>query len=174
MIKSFNGFYPDIKSSAFISENSTIIGRVEIGENSSVWFYSVIRGDVNYIKIGDNTNIQDNSVLHVTTDIHPLIIGDNVTVGHRAILHGCTIMNEVLIGMGSIVLDGAVVEQSSFIGAGSLVPPGFVVPRGKLVMGVPSRIKRDLTNEEIENIKNSALSYVKTSKLYKLDQGNSI
>ena len=110
MIQSFLDKSPTVKKSVFVAEGSVIIGDVEIYEESSVWFNSVIRGDVNYIRIGKRTNIQDSSVLHVTTDIHPLIIGDDITVGHRAILHGCTVMDSVLIGMGSIVLDGAVIE----------------------------------------------------------------
>ena len=166
MIREFNGISPKIHPTAFIAEQSIIVGDVEIGEHSSIWFYTVARGDVNYIRIGNKTNIQDNSVLHVTTDINPLIIGDEVTVGHRAILHGCEIKDRVLVGMGSIVLDGAVINSESMIASGSVVPPGFELPSGKLAMGIPARIKRDLTEVEIRNITKSSNNYIHNSKNY--------
>ena len=166
MIYEFNGTFPKIHPTAFIAEQSIIVGDVEIGEHSSIWFYTVARGDVNFIRIGNKTNIQDNSVLHVTTNINPLIIGDEVTVGHRAIIHGCEIRDRVLVGMGSVVLDGAVINCDSMIAAGSVIPPGFELPSKKLAMGIPAKIKRDLTDDEIENIRNSSNNYVKNSKNY--------
>lgn len=164
IIKKFFQKIPDIHGTAYIAENAVVIGDVKIGKESSLWFNTVARGDVNYITIGERTNIQDNSVLHVTTDTHPLVIGSDVTAGHGVILHGCMIMDRVLIGMGSIVLDGAVLEQNSMVAAGSLVPPGFVVPSGKLVMGSPAKVRRDLSGQEIENIVLSASNYVKNSR----------
>ena len=170
MIKPFLDKFPNIDKSVFVSEEAVIIGDVEIGEESSVWFHSVIRGDVNYIRIGKRTNIQDGSVLHVTTDVHPLVIGQNITVGHRAILHGCTVKDNVLVGMGSIILDGAVLESDTLVAAGSVVPPGLHIPEGKLVMGVPAKIKRDLSENEIEAIRKSAENYVNLSRRYQTKQ----
>lgn len=164
MISELNGVTPEIHSSVFIAGGAIVIGDVKIGEESSVWFNTVIRGDVNYIRIGERTNIQDNSVLHVTSNTHPLVIGHDVTAGHGVILHGCTIKDRALIGMGSTVLDGAIIESDSFIGAGSLVPPGFKVPSGTLVMGVPAKVKRELSEKEIDDIKLSAVNYVRNSR----------
>lgn len=166
MIKELNGKTPDIHQTVFVAENAVVIGDIKIGEYSSIWFNTVARGDVNYIRIGKKTNIQDNSVLHVTTDTHPLIIGDEVTAGHRVILHGCNIADKVLIGMGAIVLDGAVVEKESLVGAGCLVPPGFIVPSGTLVTGIPARVKRELTESEINELSVSANNYVNNSRVY--------
>lgn len=164
MISELNGITPEIHASVFIAGGAIVIGDVKIGEESSVWFNTVIRGDVNYIRIGERTNIQDNSVLHVTSNTHPLVIGHDVTAGHGVILHGCTIKDRALIGMGSTVLDGAIIESDSFIGAGSLVPPGFKVPSGTLVMGVPAKVKRELSEKEIDDIKLSAVNYVRNSR----------
>lgn len=167
MIKEFKVKYPQISNSAFIADDAVIIGDVNIGDNSSIWFKTVVRGDVNYIRIGESTNIQDGSVLHVTTDTHPLVIGNNVTAGHRVILHGCTIKDRVLIGMGSIILDGAEIEPDTLIAAGTVITQNSRIPSGKLVMGVPGKIKRDLTESEIEDIMQSSLNYVKNSRIYK-------
>jgi carbonic anhydrase/acetyltransferase-like protein (isoleucine patch superfamily) len=166
MIKPFNGVFPKIHQSAFIADSTEIIGDVTVGEESGIWFQTVVRGDVNYIHIGARTNIQDSCVLHVTGGKWPLIIGDDVTAGHRVVLHGCSIKSCVLVGIGAIVLDGAVVEENSMVGAGSLVPPGFKVPSGTVVMGVPVRVKRDLKPNEIEHIKQSAKNYVEYAKTY--------
>ena len=160
----YKNLLPKIHKTVFIAPGVKIIGDVEIGENSSVWFNSVIRGDVHYVKIGSRTNIQDCSMLHVTNNRHPLNIGDNVTIGHSVNLHGCTLNNLCLIGIGSVVLDGAVVEKNSIVAAGAVVLPGFVVPSGKLVAGVPAKIVRDLSDEEIEDFPNSAERYAKYSK----------
>jgi len=167
MIIKYKDKYPDISDTCFIAENADIIGDVIIGSNTSVWFKTVIRGDVNHIRIGENTNIQDSSVLHVTTATHPLFIGNDVTVGHMVILHGCTIKDRVLVGMGAIVQDGAVIESDTLIAAGSVVTQDSHIPSGKLVMGIPAKIKRDLTPEEKENIKQSSLNYVKNSEIYR-------
>jgi carbonic anhydrase/acetyltransferase-like protein (isoleucine patch superfamily) len=166
IIKSFNGKLPKIHESVYISENVSIIGDVEIGENSSVWFGAVIRGDVCNVKIGNNSNIQDNAVIHVNYNM-PSIIGDFVTVGHSAIIHGATIGDFVIVGMGAIVLDGAKVGRDVIIAAGSLVPPRMEIPDGVMVMGVPAKIVRTLRNEEIEHIKKNALDYVELGKIMK-------
>ncbi|MCI0453877.1 MAG: gamma carbonic anhydrase family protein [Candidatus Dadabacteria bacterium] len=167
MIRPYNGILPRIDESAFIADSAEVIGDVTIGEESSIWFKTVVRGDVNFIRIGDRTNIQDLCVLHVNQDTHPLIIGDDVTAGHRAVIHGCTIQNCVLIGIGAIVLDGAIVEEGSMVGAGSLVAPGFTVPSGTIVMGVPAKVKRELKPEEVWNLKQSAMNYVRYSRAHK-------
>ncbi len=155
---------PKIAGNVFLAPGVNIIGDVEIGENSSVWYNSVIRGDVNYIKIGEFTNIQDNSVLHVTGK-NPLIVGNKVTIGHSVVLHGCTIMDLTLIGIGGIVLDSAVVEEKSMVAAGSVVKPGFIVPSGKLVAGIPAKVIRDLTDDEMIEFENSAARYKKYADL---------
>jgi len=170
MIQPYGDVYPKLDPTVFIAQNAVVIGDVTIGEYSSIWFQTVVRGDVNSIRLGSATNIQDGCVLHVTKGAHSLLIGDKVTVGHRVVLHGCTVGNSVLIGIGAIVLDGAVVEKESMVGAGSLVPPGFRAPSGTLVMGIPARVKRELSPEEIKNIDKSAKNYVEYSKNYKLVQ----
>lgn len=169
MIKSLKGKTPSIHPTAFIAEQAVIVGDVAIGARSSVWFNTVARGDVHRIKIGEGTNVQDNSMLHVTTGSHPLQIGDLATIGHNAIVHGCVIKDRVLIGMGAIVLDGAEINSESIIGAGALVPPGFVLPSGKLAVGVPAKVTRDLTDRERESIKASAENYIKNSRAYMED-----
>jgi len=162
-IFSYQNLSPKIHKTVFIAPGVKIIGDVEIGESSSVWYNTVIRGDVHYVKIGSKTNIQDCSMLHVTHKKHPLNIGNKVTVGHSVKLHGCTINDLCLIGIGSVVLDGAVVEENSIVAAGAVVTPGFVVPSNKLVAGVPAKIIRNLTEEEIEDIANGAFRYMKYS-----------
>lgn len=157
---------PIIDSTCYISENATIIGRVSIEKNSSIWYGTVVRGDEHHISIGKNTNIQDNSIVHIGTSL-PTIIGDDVTVGHGAIIHGCTIGNNVLIGMGSIILDGAKVSDNVIVGAGSLVPPGKVIPPNSLVMGSPAKVVRCLTEEDRTYIKESANNYVAIANNHK-------
>ncbi|MEN3038451.1 MAG: gamma carbonic anhydrase family protein [Candidatus Kryptonium sp.] len=161
------GKFPQIDESVFIAEGAVIIGDVIIEKDSNIWFNAVIRGDVNYIRIGERTNIQDGCILHVTTEKFPLIIGNDVTVGHGAILHGAIIRDKCLIGMGAIVLDGAEVKPYSFVAAGSLVKQGFVVPEGTLVAGVPAKVVRELTEGERKAIEESALRYVELSREYK-------
>ncbi|MCX6150213.1 MAG: gamma carbonic anhydrase family protein [Ignavibacteriales bacterium] len=155
----YQNLYPEIHSSVFLADGVKIIGDVKIGMDSSVWYNTVIRGDVHYIKIGDTTNIQDCSMLHVTNGKYPLNIGNKVTIGHSVKLHGCTIKNNCLVGIGAVVLDGAIVEEYSMVAAGAVVKPNFVVPVGKLVAGVPGKIIRDLTNIEMEEFEKSALRY---------------
>ena len=157
---------PRVHKSVFIADGVKIIGDVEIDENSSIWFNSVIRGDVNYIRIGKMTNIQDMSMLHVTHDTHPLIIGNNVSIAHSVSLHGATIENNCLIGIGAIVLDGALIQKNSFVAAGAVVKENFIVPQATLVAGVPARVIRELSDEEIKGITETAMNYIKYKEIY--------
>ena len=172
MIKSFKGLQPSINSSAFIAETAVVIGDVEIGAHSSLWYNVVARGDVNFIKIGARSNIQDLTMLHVTHRKHagdpgaPLIIGDNVTVGHSVTLHGCTLENGCFIGMQAMVMDKAVVGEGALVGARALVTEGTIIPPHTLWLGAPATYKRDLTPEEIAWLKKSADNYVKYSRQY--------
>jgi gamma-carbonic anhydrase len=160
MIHPFKEKQPQIDASALVVESAQIIGDVTIGEESSVWFNAVIRGDVNHILIGKHSNIQDGCVLHVARRTLPLIVGDEVTVGHNVILHACVIGSQCLIGMGAIVMDGAEIGEKSIVGAGALVTPGTKIPPGSLVVGSPARVKRELTENEIRGIRESAANYV--------------
>jgi gamma-carbonic anhydrase len=166
----FNGSQPTVASSAFIAPNATLIGMVTIQEEASIWFQTVVRGDINHISIGSQTNIQDSCVLHVTYK-HPVILGKRITVGHGAILHGCNIADDCLIAMGAIVLDGAVIEEKCLIGAGTLVPPGMVVPQGSLVLGSPAKIIRQLNDADLDKIERGWRNYVQYSKQYKDEIG---
>lgn len=161
----YKDYIPSIGKDVFLASGVKIIGNVEIGDTSSVWYNSVVRGDVHYIKIGEGTNIQDCSMLHVTNGKYPLNIGNKVTIGHSVSLHGCTLQDLCLIGIGAIVLDGAVVESKSLVAAGALVKQNFVVPSGKLVAGVPARIIRDLTSEEIIDFEASSKSYIEYARI---------
>lgn len=158
---------PKIDQSVFLASGSKIIGDVEIDENSSVWYNTVIRGDVHYIRIGKMTNVQDMSMLHVTNGKYPLVIGNKITIGHSVTLHGCTLKDLCLIGMGAVILDGAVIEENAIVAAGSVIKPGFIVPTGKLVGGVPGKIIRDLTKEEIDDIEAGAERYVEYTRITK-------
>ncbi len=167
MIIPYRGISPKLHASVFVAEGAQVIGDVEIGRDSSVWFNAVIRGDVHYIRIGERTNIQDNAVLHVTHETYPLVIGSEVTVGHGAILHAARINDRCLIGMGATILDDATVGPYALVAAGSLVQEHFVVPEGALVAGVPARVKRMLTEEERKQIGQSAQNYVDYVKSYR-------
>lgn len=166
MIRTFQGIKPTIAKSAFIEETAVVIGDVVIGEDCSVWFNSVIRGDVNYIRLGDRTNVQDLCVLHVTHDTAPLVIGTDVTIGHNVVLHGCTIKDRVLIGMGAIIMDGAVIGEDCVVGAGALVTEGTVVPPKSLILGSPAKVKRPVTDKELAWIRESAQNYIKYARQY--------
>ena len=170
MIRSYRGRTPQIPSSAYIDPDAVIIGDVTMGELSSVWPGVVIRGDVNWIRIGARTNIQDGSVLHVMKDTHPLVLGDAVTIGHGVILHGCTIESNVLIGMGSILLNGAKIGTGSIVAAGTLVPEGTIVPPGSLFMGHPGKLRRALTPEDQASIEAYAARYIEYSGTYKAEK----
>lgn len=166
-ILGYKGMYPKIDPSAFLCEGVRIIGDVEIGKDCSVWYNSVIRGDVHYIKIGERTNVQDNCTLHVTNQKFALNIGSDVSIAHSVSLHGCTIHDYVLIGIGAIVLDGAEIHSESLIAAGSVVREGFVVPEGSLVAGVPGKVVRPLTEQEREKVRRNAANYVKYVSEYR-------
>jgi carbonic anhydrase/acetyltransferase-like protein (isoleucine patch superfamily) len=166
MIRTFQGIKPTIADSAFIEETSVVIGDVVIGDDSSVWFNAVIRGDVHYIRIGSRTNIQDLCVVHVTHDTYPTILGDDVTVGHHVVLHGCTIKDRVLVGMGAIIMDGALIGEDCIVGAGALVTERTTVPPKSLIVGSPAKVKRPVTNEELAWIRESAQNYVRYSRQY--------
>ena len=165
-IYEYKGIFPRIHASVLLAPGSIIIGDVEIGENSSVWCNTVIRGDVNYIRIGQRVNIQDLSMLHVTRNTHPLRIGNDVTIAHSVVLHGCDLQDYSFIGMGAIIMDGAKIGKFSFVAAGSLVPPGMEVADGMLAMGRPARIVRPINEKEREMIIQSPVNYQKYATGY--------
>ncbi len=166
VIRTFQGVKPTIPDSCFIEDTAVVIGDVVMGEECSVWFNAVIRGDVHHIRIGNRTNVQDLCMLHVTHDTHPLIIGNEVTIGHSVVLHGCTIKDRVLVGMGAIIMDGAVIGEDSVVGAGALVVEGTVVPPNSLILGSPARVRRGVSEAELAWIKESAANYVKYARQY--------
>ena len=161
----YKGLIPKLDDTVFLASGVKIIGDVTIGKNSSVWYNCVIRGDVHYVKIGEDTNIQDLSMLHVTNNRFPLNIGNKVTIGHSVKLHGCTINDLSLIGIGAVVLDGAIVEERALVAAGTVIRPGFVVPSGKMVAGVPGKIIRDLSQAELNDFEASAERYKKYTQI---------
>ncbi len=170
MIGLYQGKGPKIHESCFVAETAVIIGDVEIGAHSSVWYGAVIRGDVNYVRIGEGCSVQDNVTLHVERGDLALRIGDNVTIGHNAVVHACTVEDECLIGMGSVVLDGAVVGRGSIVAAGAVVPPGMSVPPRSLVAGVPARVRRELGGVDIEMILDNAKAYIELKQVYLEDE----
>jgi gamma-carbonic anhydrase len=157
---------PQIHPTVYVSDNVTVIGDVEIGEDSSVWFGSVVRGDVNYIRIGARTNIQDHTIIHVNSGTHPTILEDEITVGHRVTLHGCYVESGCLVGIASTVLDGVRIGRNSLVAAGSLVTPNTQIPPRSLVMGSPARVKRELTNEELAGMVQNWQHYVELKNDY--------
>lgn len=165
MIRDFKDFKPQIGKNSWISETATIIGNVKIGDNVGVWFGVVLRGDVAPIEIGNNTNIQDNSVIHSEVG-YPTKIGNGVTIGHNSIIHGCEIGDNTLIGMGAIILNGAKIGKNCIIGAGSVITEGKVIEDNSLVLGVPGKIVRKVTDEEIKRIKDNALAYIALKEMY--------
>lgn len=167
MIYEFLGRSPFYDDTVFVAPSADIIGDVKLGSRSSVWFNATIRGDVNYIRIGERTNIQDNASIHVMNQTGPTHIGDDVTIGHNAMVHGCTIHDRVLIGIHATILDEAVIPSDVIIAAGTLVPPGKELESGYLYMGSPARKARKLSEEEIASIKQSAENYVKYQRAYR-------
>jgi carbonic anhydrase/acetyltransferase-like protein (isoleucine patch superfamily) len=165
MLRPHRGRLPRVHSSAFIDHSAQVIGDVEIGEESSVWMAVVIRGDVNHIRIGNRSNVQDGTIVHVMKNTHPTIIGDDVTIGHAAVIHGCTIEKQCLIGMGAILLNGCRIGTGSIVAAGTLVPEGMEIPPHSLVMGSPAKVKRALGDESLAEIQMYADRYVQ----YRLD-----
>jgi carbonic anhydrase/acetyltransferase-like protein (isoleucine patch superfamily) len=170
MIRTYQGVLPQIASSAYIDPSAVVIGDVIIGERSSVWPNVSIRGDVNSIRIGDETSVQDNTVLHADRDVYPCLIGNRVTVGHSAVLHGCVVEDDALIGMGAIVLNGAKIGSGAIVAAGALVPEGMDVPRGMLVMGTPAKVRREVSSDERARFLAGAANYVKLAAIYKEEQ----
>jgi carbonic anhydrase/acetyltransferase-like protein (isoleucine patch superfamily) len=166
MLRAFGPQYPRVHPTAYIDDSAQVIGDVEVGEDSSIWMTVVVRGDVNRIRIGCRTNIQDGSVVHVMRDTHATILGDDVTVGHAAVLHGCTIEDRCLIGMGAILLNGAHVGTGSIVAAGSLLVEGVRIPPRSLVMGSPGKVRREVTDEEFASILDYAERYVGYKRHY--------
>jgi gamma-carbonic anhydrase len=166
MIRSFRGAVPQIAPSCYIDPSAQVIGDVKIGERSSVWPNATLRGDVAPIRIGEGSNVQDNSVFHAD-DGFPLTLGDGVTIGHSVVLHGCTLENHVLIGIGAIVLNGAVIGEGSVIAAGALVPEGMHIPPNSLAMGVPAKVRREVTPEERERFRLNAQHYDELRQQYR-------
>jgi carbonic anhydrase/acetyltransferase-like protein (isoleucine patch superfamily) len=166
ILRPYNGKSPRLGERVFVAENATLIGDIVIGDDCSIWYGAVIRGDVHSIRIGARTNIQDNCVLHVTNDTHPIEIAEEVTIGHGVIAHGCTIARGALIGMGSRVLDGARVGELALIGAGALVGEEMEIPPRTLAVGVPAKVKRDLRMDEIARLEQSWRNYVEYKERY--------
>ena len=166
MIKHFEGKQPRLGKNVYVSENAMVIGDVTLGDEVNIWFGAVLRGDMHYIKIGNRTNIQDNSVVHVTTAVSPTTIGANVTVGHGAIIHGCTIGDDCLIGMGAILMDDAVIGAGSLIGAGALIPPNMIIPKKSLVVGSPGKVVREVKTVEKEMILERPQEYIDLAAIY--------
>jgi gamma-carbonic anhydrase len=165
-ILAYRDILPQLAPDVFVAPGAWVIGDVVIGERSSIWFNTVVRGDVHFIRIGSETSVQDNSTLHVTPSKFPLHIGNRVVIGHKATIHGCTVEDECLIGMGSIILDGAKIGRGSIIAAGSLIPPGCEIPPESLVMGSPAQIKRKTGDADHEMIRKSWSHYVELAAEY--------
>ena len=166
IVRPYRGVYPRIGERVFIAETAAVIGDAVLGDDVSIWYSSVVRGDCCSIRIGARSNVQDNCTIHTTVDVWPTIIGEEVTIGHGAIVHGCTVHRGALIGMGSRVLDGAVIGEGALVGAGAVVPEGMHVPAGMLVLGVPARIKRALNAEEIARADGGWKHYVEYKNRY--------
>ena len=165
IVRAYEGKKPRLGNRVFVAENAAIIGDVVLGDDVSIWYNSVIRGDCNFIRIGARSNVQDNTTVHVMNGTHPTTIGDDVTIGHGAIVHGCTLHDRILIGMGAILLNGVVVGEDSIIAAGTLLTEGTRVPPRSLVMGSPGKVRRQLTDEDVRSIRAYAERYVE----YRLD-----
>ena len=166
MIKKFQNKQPQLGKNVYVSENAMVIGDVTLGDEVNIWFGAVLRGDMHYIKIGNRTNIQDNSVVHVTTRVSPTNIGSGVTVGHGAIIHGCTIEDDCLIGMGAILMDDAIIGAGSLIGAGALIPPNMKIPKNSLVVGSPGKVIRPIKEVEREMILERPQEYIDLASIY--------
>lgn len=166
IVRPYDGKHPRLGDRVFVAENATLIGDVELGDDCSIWYGAVLRADVHSIRIGPRTNIQDNCTLHVTNDRWSIAIAEEVTIGHGVIAHGCMIERRALIGMGSRILDGAVIGEQALVGAGALVPEGMTVPPRTLVVGVPARVKRPLTDEELARLDQSWKNYIEYKDKY--------
>ncbi|WP_426752211.1 gamma carbonic anhydrase family protein [Myxococcus sp. Y35] len=169
-LRTFRGMSPRVHPGCFVDDSAQLVGDIEVGEDSSIWFNCVLRGDVNPIRIGKRTNVQDLTLIHVTGGRSSTVVGDDVTVGHHAILHGCTVGNRVLVGMGATIMDDAEVGDDCIIGAGALLTPGTKIPPGSLVVGSPGRVKRPLTEAEREFLLLSAQHYVELAGEYRTER----
>lgn len=167
IVRPYGGKSPRLHETVMLVGDVTVVGDVEVGERSSLWFGSVVRGDVNSIRIGRRTNVQDCCIIHVASGTHPTVVGDDVTLGHRVTLHGCTVGDRSLVGIGAVVMDGAVVGQEAMVAAGALVPPGMVVPPGMLALGAPARVKRPLTPAEVASMRARAERYAGYAEQYR-------
>ncbi|MBU1702388.1 MAG: gamma carbonic anhydrase family protein [Candidatus Eisenbacteria bacterium] len=167
LILPFRGIRPILPESCYLAPGVCIVGDVILGEDSSVWFHSIIRADVNYVRIGRRTNVQDQCVLHVSAGTHPLNIGDEVTIAHAAVIHGCSIEDGCFVGIGARILDGAQIGRESLVAAGAVVTPNMIIPPRSLVLGVPARVKRSLEEKEVEKIRASARTYVDYASEYR-------
>ena len=170
IIEEFMGLSPEISDSAFIASSAVVSGAVRIGDEASIWHNVTLRGDANYITIGTGVNIQDNSCVHIDSSRYPTIIGNYVTIGHSAIIHACTLGDESFVGMGAIVMDGAVIEPQAMVAAGAMVTPGKTIPSGELWAGRPAKKMRDLTTQEIAELRISALRYIEFGRAYRLGE----
>jgi carbonic anhydrase/acetyltransferase-like protein (isoleucine patch superfamily) len=166
MLRPYRSRIPVVHPSAYVDESAQVIGDVVIGEESSIWMLVVIRGDVNIIRIGRRTNVQDGTIVHVMHDTHPTVIGDDVTIGHGAIVHGCTIGSRVLVGRGAIILNGAVIGEVTIVAGGSLGSEGAIVPPRSLGMGSPAKVRRTLSDADVSSIREYADNYVRYKKDY--------
>lgn len=166
IVRELGGARPRIGRGVFLAENCAVIGDVEIGDDASIWYSAVVRGDGMPIRIGARTNVQDGAIVHITEDRFGATIGSDCVIGHAAIIHACTVEDECLIGMGARVLDGAVIGRGSFVGAGALVTPGVVIPPGSFVLGSPARVKREVTEREREQIAYGVAHYVELARKY--------
>lgn len=166
IIRKFAGKKPKIGEGCFLAETSVLIGDLELGNRSSVWYGAVIRADVHYVRIGEDVSVQDNTVIHVTSGQHPTVVGDRVTIGHSVVLHGCTVGDDCLIGMGAIIMDRAIIGANCVVGAGALVTPGTEIPEGHLALGSPAKVSRKLTDDELRWISTSSEHYVDLAAQY--------
>lgn len=166
MIVEFEGKHPKIDPTAFVAENATVIGDVEVGPGTNIWFYTLVRGDMNYIRIGSNCSIQDGCILHIEKKLYPLFIEDEVVLGHRVVVHGCKIGKGALIGIGAIVLNGAEIGEQSIVGAGSVVTPKSIIPPRTLCLGAPAKVVRSLSQKDFEMIRDTNMDYQNLKKIY--------
>ena len=166
MLRPYGKLTPVVPASSYVDPSAQVIGDVELGEHSSIWMNAVLRGDVHSIRIGARSNVQDCAVLHGMRNLHPVIIGSGVTIGHNATVHGCTVEDDVLIGIGAIVLNGAVIGHESIIAAGALVPEGVVIPPRSLVAGLPGKVRRQLTDMDVASIRAYARNYLDYKQVY--------
>ena len=170
LIESFMGLSPEISDNAYIAASAVVSGAVRIGAHASIWHNVTLRGDANYITIGEGTNIQDNSCVHIDSAHYPTIIGRHVTIGHSAIIHACTIEDTAFVGMGAIIMDGAVIKTGAMVAAGAMVTPGKIVPTGELWAGRPAKKMRALSEAEIEGLTHSANRYIEFGRAYRLGE----